>query len=95
MVIWTKPAKEDLKLIHDFIAADSVFYANKVIEDIVFRTEQIEKFPNSGRIVPEISDTNTREIFIYSYRLMYEISEKNIYILTIVHGSRDFEQLLK
>jgi hypothetical protein len=44
MVIWTKPAKEDLKLIHDFIAADSLFYANKIIEDIIFRQSKLKNF---------------------------------------------------
>lgn len=35
MVIWAKPAKVDLKSIHDFIATGSVFYAEKVVEDII------------------------------------------------------------
>lgn len=95
MVIWTKPARDDLRQIHDFISPDSKFYAEKVVENIIARTEQIENFPNSGRVVPEILDDNVREIFVYSYRLIYEISEKNIYILSVVHGSRDFEKLVK
>lgn len=95
MVVWTKPAREDLKQIHDFIAIDSKFYADKVIDDIISTTERIELFPESGRIVPEISEEITREIFVYSYRLMYEIAEKDIFILTIVHGSRDFENFNK
>jgi len=95
MVIWTKPAKEDLNQIHDFISTDSKLYAGKVIEDVILRTQQIDKFPLSGRIVPEIQNENIREIFIYSYRLMYEFSGNDVYILTIVHGSRDFEELLK
>lgn len=93
MVIWTKPAKEDLKSIHDFIAADSVFYAEKVVEDIITRTEQLIEFPLSGRIVPEVSENNIRELFAYSYRLIYEISENHIYIQAIIHGSRDFGNL--
>lgn len=30
MVIWSNPAKDDLKKIHDYIAKDSKFYAIKV-----------------------------------------------------------------
>lgn len=71
MVVWSKPAIEDLKQIYDFIAGDSKLYAAKVVEDIILRTEQIDKFPLSDRIVPEISSENIREIFVYSYRLMY------------------------
>lgn len=93
MVIWSVPAKEALKQIHDFIGNDSEFYSQKVVDDIILSTEQIEHFPNSGRIVPEILEENIREIFIYSYRIIYEIGEANITILNIVHGSRDFKQL--
>lgn len=35
MVKWTTPAKEDLKQIHDYIARDSKFYAQKVSQNIV------------------------------------------------------------
>lgn len=93
MVIWSVPAKEALKQIHDFIGKDSEFYSQKVVDDIILATEQIEHFPKSGRIVPEILEENIREIFIYSYRIIYEINEANITILNIVHGSRDFKQL--
>jgi plasmid stabilization system protein ParE len=32
MVIWTIPARDDLKAIFEYIALDSRFYANKVVE---------------------------------------------------------------
>jgi hypothetical protein len=41
MVIWVKPAKTDLKAIHDFIASNSKYYAKKVIDDIVEKPENI------------------------------------------------------
>jgi len=41
-------------------------------------------------MVPEINDPNVREIFVYSYRLIYEITPKRVEILAIVHGKRDF-----
>ncbi len=34
MVIWSEPAKADLRSIHDFIAHDSRHYAKKVTQDI-------------------------------------------------------------
>ncbi len=38
MVIWSEPAKEDLRAIHDFIAKDSPFYAKKVAQGIREKT---------------------------------------------------------
>ncbi|MEA3411597.1 MAG: hypothetical protein U9R74_08660 [Pseudomonadota bacterium] len=34
MVIWSEPAKADLRSIHDFISHDSRHYAKKVTQDI-------------------------------------------------------------
>jgi plasmid stabilization system protein ParE len=90
MVIWADPAKTDLKAIHDFIAADSKYYAKKVVQDIIDRTNIIETYPMIGRKVPEIDDKNVREIFAYSYRILYEIKSEKVYILGIIHGRRDF-----
>ncbi|MGD8261974.1 MAG: type II toxin-antitoxin system RelE/ParE family toxin [Desulfobacterales bacterium] len=90
MVKWSVPAKNDLKQIHDYIAKDSKYYARRVIQEIVAKTETLADFPEIGRVVPEISDQNTRELLVYSYRLVYEISARGIEILSIIHGRRDF-----
>jgi hypothetical protein len=39
MVIWSKPAKRDLRNIHDHIASNSKFYAKKVVQDIIEKSE--------------------------------------------------------
>lgn len=39
MVIWTKPARADLKYIHDFIVEDSRHYAKKVAQEIQEKTD--------------------------------------------------------
>ena len=90
MVEWTTPAKSDLREIHDYIARDSKFYAQKVTQTIVSRSEKLNDFPEIGRIVPEIGDHSIREVFVYSYRLIYEISPNGVQILALVHSKRDF-----
>ena len=89
MVRWTKPAKLDLKQIHDYIARDSKFYADKVSLEFVEKTEILNSFPEAGRIVPEIGDPNIRELFVYSYRLIYQIFPNKIEILTLIHSKRN------
>ena len=86
MVKWSVPARNDLKQINDYIANDSKYYAQNVIQEIVAKTETLTEFPKIGRIVPEISDQNIRELIVYSYRLIYEISVAGIEILAIIHG---------
>jgi toxin ParE1/3/4 len=41
-------------------------------------------------MVPEIDNPNIGELFVYSYRLIYEISSDGIEILAVIHGRRDF-----
>ncbi len=90
MVKWTIPAKLDLKDIHDYIARDSKYYAQKVSQDIVDKSGNLKHFPEIGRIVPEIGDPNIRELFIYSYRLIYEVLPKGVQVLALIHSKRNF-----
>jgi toxin ParE1/3/4 len=90
MVKWSRPARMDLKQIYDYIAKDSKYYAKKVVQTIVEKTEELMVFPEIGRIVLEIDDPNIRELFVYSYRLIYEITPNGIEILAVIHGRRDF-----
>jgi len=43
-------------------------------------------------MVPELSDSSIREIFVYSYRLAYRIEDDRISILALIHGRRDFQK---
>lgn len=93
MVIWSRPAREDLKQIHEFISRDSKQYARKVTDDIVSLSESIEQLPLRGRIVPEIDNPAIRELFAYSYRLIYEVIGERIHILAVIHFRRDLSRM--
>ena len=90
MVVWSIPAKLDLKQIHDYIARDSKFYAKKVSAEITEKSETLNAFPEIGRIVPEIGSPNIRELLIYSYRLVYEICTDQVAVLALIHSKRNF-----
>ena len=90
MVTWTLPAKNDLKQVYDYIAKDSKYYAEKVSNEIVEKSETLNHLPQMGRIVPEVEESNICECFIHSYRLIYRISPEEIEILALVHGKRDY-----
>ena len=90
MVIWSLPAKNDLRSIHDFIANDSRHYATKVTQDIREKTEILNRLPRLGRTVPEVKDETVRELSIYSYRIIYEIKNQDAFVLAVVHKRKDF-----
>ncbi len=62
---WTKKSLKDLKAINDYIARDSTFYAERFINKLIQRVDQLE----SGRIVPEKNSSNIRELIEGNYRI--------------------------
>ena len=91
MVTWSDQAKADLHHIFEFIADDSRHYAKKVIQDIVGKTDVLDELPRIGKQVPEVGDEAVRELSLYSYRILYEIANTDIFILAVVHKRRDFK----
>ena len=90
---WTEPAVSDMETVRDYIAKDSEFYALRFVEMVFEILERMCAFPNAGRIVPEAEDDSIREIFFYSYRIMYRIKDERLLVLAIIHGSRDLENV--
>ena len=89
MVIWSAPAKADLRAIHDFIAADSPHYARKVVREIIARSNRLDGLPRLGRRVPELDSDRIRELPAYSWRILYEIRGDDIVVLAVIHKRRE------
>jgi plasmid stabilization system protein ParE len=77
-----------VKEICRFIAVDSPFYANLLNDRIFEMVEHLELFPEIGRHVPEADDPTIRELLYKSYRIIYQIKEGYLEIITVIHGSR-------
>ena len=55
----------------------------------VFKTVQkLHKFPNIGRIVPEVNRNEIQEIIYKNYRIIYRLEKNRISILTVRHGKQ-------
>lgn len=89
MVNWSAPAKADLKAIHDFIATSSTYYAKKVVNDIVEKADRLGNMPLRDKVVTELSDERIREISLYSYRIIYESDDQDVFVLAVIHFRRD------
>ncbi|PJA82046.1 MAG: plasmid stabilization protein, partial [Nitrospirae bacterium CG_4_9_14_3_um_filter_44_28] len=60
--------------------------AEKWIDTVFSKVEQLKSSPEIGRILPEINDSQFRELIYGNYRIIYRIETKQISILTIRHG---------
>ena len=74
-VYWTNTAVEHLLAIYEHIAQDSPVYAQRMIDRLTRRSEQIATFPLSGRMVPEYEIQEIREVIEKPYRLIYRIKQ--------------------
>ncbi|MBM3225041.1 MAG: type II toxin-antitoxin system RelE/ParE family toxin [Candidatus Tectomicrobia bacterium] len=85
---WTHTAVAHLLAIYEYIARDSPHYAQRMMDRLTRRTEQLALFPQSGRMVPEYEAPDLREVIERPYRIIYRIKEEDIDILAVVHGAQ-------
>ena len=87
-VHWTNTALNNLRAIHEYTAQNSKIYADRLIDRLTRRSEQIGLFPRSGRMVPEYRRDDIREVIERPYRIIYRLKENQIDVLAVVHGAR-------
>lgn len=85
---WTEKASADALGSYDYIAEQSLAYAESVYERILARPSQLIEHPLSGSVVPEFGRDDIRELFVYSFRIVYRLADYEVRVLTIIHGSR-------
>ncbi len=91
-IIWSSAAADDLENIYSYIAKDSKYYADKFIDELVDRVEMLPFHPMIGRVVPEKSNADIREIIKGNYRIMYSIHKlPQIIIYRIIHNAQNFK----
>jgi len=91
VVVWTLPAKNDLKQIYNSIAYDSKIYAKRVSRNIVAKPDVLDELPLIGKVVPELNDEQIRELPIYTYRIIYEVKTADVFIIAVVHKRQDLQ----
>jgi toxin ParE1/3/4 len=89
-VSWSPDALDDVDEIAAYIQKDSIQYAHAVVNQMMTTSRTLTDNPLRARAVPELNDENYRELFIYSYRLIYWVSreEKQVLVAAVIHGSR-------
>jgi len=92
-LIWSHEALDDIDRIAEYISRDSRYHAQQVVERLFDLADELPTQPRLGRIVPELAEPNVRERFLYSYRLIYELTGETIRILAVIHGKRLLESV--
>lgn len=86
---WTKIAKDDLQEIYEYIAINSLKYANITVSKIYEKVQTLSPNPKIGRLVSELNSKNIRELILGNYRIIFRINtKKEIEDLRIYHAAR-------
>jgi plasmid stabilization system protein ParE len=90
-IVWSPLAIERAYEAAASIAGDKPEAALRWLDGLFEVTDRLERFPESGRVVPEIGLPEFREVvYRNAYRVVYRLDEARVSILTV----RNFAQLL-
>lgn len=87
-IYWTKESLLNLQDIEYFTSKDNPNAAIKLTDKLISLVEDLIEFPEKGRIVPELSLSQIREILYKNYRIVYLIKKNSIDILTVFEGHK-------
>jgi plasmid stabilization system protein ParE len=93
-ILWTERARRDLFEIGDLVARDKPGSASKLIGEILDAVGRTALFPASSRIVPEFGRSDLREVIIGNYRVVYQLDESTIVVLTVFECHRLIDESL-
>jgi plasmid stabilization system protein ParE len=87
-------ALDDLQLIRDFIALDSVEAAERTIDHFFETFEQLAAWPRTGHVRTDLTSKDVRFWPVGSYLVVYRNHPEGIQIVAVLHGSRDVPSVL-
>lgn len=96
-IVWAGVAESDLKEIIEFIAIDNPANASKILNKIKKSASSLYNFPERGRVVPELQDQGIltyRELIVLPWRIVYRISAKEVYVLSVLDSRQNVEDIL-
>lgn len=81
-------ALEDIFDIYNYISKDSIYYAIKTKNEIKEKIINLTFMPYIGKKIENFVDYGIRELIYKSYRIIYSVNLKTIYIHRVLHSAR-------
>ena len=84
-IVYSEQAKQDLEqLTYDLTLFVGMTKALQFIQKILHKISLLEDFAEMGRMRDD--GTETREIFVEKYRIVYLIQQNQLLIVTVLHS---------
>lgn len=82
-------AEIDLDEIWEYIAADSISSADRVVSDIREALDNLVPSPHSGHHRRDLTTRPVRFILVRGYLIAYAPDEKPLWVIAVMHGHRN------
>ena len=90
-VVWSPLALRRVGEAADFIARDNRAAAARWARGLFDAMKTLTAHAGRGRVVPELSREEIRELIYGDYRVVYRVAERRVDVLTVRHGRRRFD----
>lgn len=94
-IVWSKEARQNLLEIKNYIANDSLFYAEKLVKGITGKVKVLRNYPEIDKIVLHTDKATFRRLLYKSYCIVYVLQRSSVYIVTVYHQSRQLPEDLE
>lgn len=85
---WSPLAFQRVLEVAEHIRRDNPTAAESWLRGLFRLVERTVRFPNSGRVVPEVGKPDIREVFHGDYRIVDRRTTTRLSIVTVRHGRR-------
>ena len=93
-VVLTAAAARDLENISDYIAQDSKSRARSFARELRRATAEVGRTPEAFPLVQGYEDRGFRRRVHGAYLIFYRLEPDHALILRVLHGARDYPELL-
>jgi toxin ParE1/3/4 len=89
----SRKADADIERICDYIAKDNSDAADHLDQQIHRAIQLLAKFPGMGHTRPDVQDKRYHFRAVGNYIIAYRVEKKELVVVRVVHGARDFRKL--
>jgi plasmid stabilization system protein ParE len=93
-IVWTDSAIDDIRAIGEFYERSSLVFARAIVTDLYESVGRLARFPYSGRVVPELDEDAIREVIESGFRVVYEVVDEDVRVLTVIHTRQSLRKKL-
>jgi plasmid stabilization system protein ParE len=85
---FTPTAKAEFRAAIEYIRKDKPGAAVQFRRKAEKALRRLNRFPDSGRRLPEFPDLPFREVIVAPYRIFYRVERKTVWIVAVWHGAQ-------